>query len=573
MESARDFTELAGGLIPPCPGRYTVEYQDMGHSRPRAKKAVSIVVGVANVAFFAAYACLLVLGIGQPADPGAPGALAGEVLTVSALLMAAQSMVNVVSFTVASIVARDPVPVVAEEGHRVAFVTAIVPAKEPIATALRTLEAAQRIRYRGTVDVWLLDEGGDSEIRRLCEERGIRYFSRHGQPEYNTASGSFRAKTKHGNYNAWIHAHGSDYDFLASVDNDHTPYPGYLERTLGYLRDEDVAFVVGPQAYGNSEQFIARAAESQQFPFHSIIQRAANFYHVPMLVGTNYVIRMRALVQIGGFADSVTEDMATGIRFHTSRNERTGRRWRSVYTPDLLSLGEGPTTWGAYFSQQHRWSSGTFQVLKTEMLRRGWRLAPARLLHYALIANFYPSMALAWILGALNAVLNMLLGANGISTPLEAWVALYVDTTLFQLWVYGRNRRYNVSPVEEEGTFGLIGMAMSVLASPVYASALLSSLTGRKVGFVVTPKGAASEGDSAASFRLHMMWLLVFVGSIAGSLVNSYFSLIGCLWPALAAAVCLSPPLIYLHHRSAARRAASAPAASPAPSPDLLKNA
>ncbi len=85
-----------------------------------------------------------------------------------------------------------------------------------------------------------------------------------------------------------------------SVDPDHVPVPEYAERFLGYFRDPDVAYVVGPQCYANTDTFVTKAAESQQFPFHSVIQRAANAYGAPMLVGTNNAVRIEALGVVGG---------------------------------------------------------------------------------------------------------------------------------------------------------------------------------------------------------------------------------------------------------------------------------
>ncbi|SDP75342.1 Glycosyltransferase, catalytic subunit of cellulose synthase and poly-beta-1,6-N-acetylglucosamine synthase [Arthrobacter sp. ok909] len=549
--NTRDFSRLAGPLMePPQEEKYSVRYRSIYGPGQRRKHLVSVIVGLFNVALFSAYVILLVRSISALNPEAGPVAVAANYLVVSSIcLVAFLSVINVISFTVASIVARDPIPVRSQPGHRIAFVTAIVPAKESIHQVMHTLRAAQDITYEGTVDVWLLDEGGDPEIAALCQRHGIRYFSRHGIPSYNTASGAFKAKTKHGNYNAWLDSHGEEYDFLASVDNDHVPCGIFLERTLGYLRDEEMAYVVGPQAYGNVENFVARAAESQQFPFHSVIQRAANFYRIPMLVGTNYVLRISALREIGGFADSITEDMATGLRFHTSYNPATKGRWKSVYTPDVLSLGEGPSSWADYFGQQNRWSRGTFEVLRHEMPRCGWRLSPPRLLHYALITTFYPSMALGWLLGALNAVLFLTFGASGISVPLEVWIALYTDTTLFQLWVYGRNRRYNVSPVEPAGTLGLAGMAMSIVASPIYAAAFVQSIFGRAGKFAVTPKGAVVAGDSLRSYRTHFAWLAVFTAATAAALLQGYFTWAVYIWPAVAILTCLAPPVIHLHTR------------------------
>ena len=103
--------------------------------------------------------------------------------------------------------------------------------------------------------------------------------------------GVHKARTKHGNYNAWLAMHGDDYDYFASVDTDHVPLPNFLERMMGYFRDPDVAFVVGPQVYGNYTTPVTKAAESQQFLFHALIQRAGNRYRAPMFVGTNNVVR------------------------------------------------------------------------------------------------------------------------------------------------------------------------------------------------------------------------------------------------------------------------------------------
>ncbi|NEE61024.1 glycosyltransferase, partial [Streptomyces sp. SID8455] len=90
-------------------------------------------------------------------------------------------------------------------------------------------------------------------------------------------------------------------------DTDHVPMPNFLERMMGYFRDPDVAFVVGPQVYGNYDSAVTKAAESQQFLFHALIQRAGNRYGAPMFVGTNNVVRVAAVRQVGGLYDSITE--------------------------------------------------------------------------------------------------------------------------------------------------------------------------------------------------------------------------------------------------------------------------
>jgi len=114
------------------------------------------------------------------------------------------------------------------------------------------------------------------------------------------------------------------------------PMPSMAERLLGYFQDPDVAFVVGPQVYGNYRGFVTRSAESQQFLFHSLLQRAANRGGISMLVGTNNAVRISTLAACGGLRDSVTEDLATSIVIHSTRPTVAGARsthptcWRSA---------------------------------------------------------------------------------------------------------------------------------------------------------------------------------------------------------------------------------------------------
>ncbi|GGM80147.1 glycosyltransferase family 2 protein [Dactylosporangium sucinum] len=539
------FSRLAGPLNPPpTNGPYRVRYRNQ-----RQRVAGSIAIALLNICFEVVF-CVWLL---QPAhfaqtNPGPVAEAAGYAnvfVICSIAIVELLRLVNVLSLSLASITARDPVPVTPDPRLRLAFLTTIVPSKEPIAVVRDTLRAAKRIRHRGVFDIWLLDEGNDDEVKRVCEELGIRHFTRKGIERYNQKKGPFRARTKHGNYNSWVDAHGDKYDVLLSVDPDHVPLANFAERIVGYFRDPDVAYAVGPQCYKNGEAFVTRAAESQQFPFHSVIQRAANRYGTSMLVGTNNAIRISALRSIGGLSDSITEDMATGLTMHTTRNPATGRRWKSVYTPDVLSAGEGPSSWNDYFSQQRRWSRGTFEILLKTFWRRFWRLSPGGMLHYTLITTFYPSMAIGWLLGIVNAVLFLGLGVSGMTISPQLWFALYVDATAFSLWLYINNRQYNVSPYESPDSRGIKGMLMSIIAAPIYAIQLLSTLGRRPARFVVTPKGESSSRDGLRTFRNHIGWLLLLVGAIVVSFVREYSAPASLLWPSLALLVCVAPLVLW----------------------------
>jgi cellulose synthase/poly-beta-1,6-N-acetylglucosamine synthase-like glycosyltransferase len=479
----------------------------------------------------------------------------------------------------ATLLARDPVPVQAQPGQRVAFLTTIVPSKEPLELVRPTLEAALQIDYAGVLDVWLLDEGDDDAVKRMCAELGVRHFTRAGLPRWNQPSGPFKANSKHGNYNAWLDAYDDQYDFFLGVDPDHVPMPNFAQRFLGYFRDPDVAFVVGPQVYGNYDNFVVRAAESQQFLFHSLLQRAGNRSRTPMLVGTNNAVRIEALRQIGGFQDSITEDMATSLALHGSRNDATGRRWTSVYTPDVVAVGEGPSTFTDYFSQQDRWSRGTDEIVMRRFWRAAHRLSPRAFVHYVLLMAYYPTTAVAWILGALNGILYFTLGAGGVVVPASLWLMLYVDAAALQVGLYFFNRRHNVSPHEDEGSAGLSGMLISALSTPVYTASLVAVALGRARGFVITPKGNAQTRDSLVTFRKHLLWGLIFGVPLALSLVLGHDHTSMRAWSAASLVVCVLPLAIWrvqcfrLRGRAEPALRAVEPAHAHARTPELVRDA
>ncbi|GGS27876.1 cellulose synthase catalytic subunit [Streptomyces griseoviridis] len=558
-------SRLAGPLTEPSGSAYRVQYTSLLSREPRRIKAVLLMTLAPLLT--GALLVYLVWPTHWVEREGADSWLTAlDVTMLLAIgLIELFMVVNVASVAHATMVARDPVPVTPEPGTRVAFLTTYVPGKEPLAMVRATLEGATRITHPGTLDVWLLDEGDDPGAKALCAELGVRHFTRHGVPEWNQESGVHKARTKHGNYNAWIAMHGDAYDFFASVDPDHVPLPGFLERMLGYFRDPDVAFVVGPQVYGNYHNPVTKAAESQQFLFHALIQRAGNRYRAPMFVGTNNVVRISAVKQVGGLYDSITEDMATGFEIHRRKNPRTGHHWQSVYTPDVLAVGEGPASWTDFFTQQMRWSRGTYETLVKQYGKAVLTMPKGRLLSYTLMLVYYPMTAVNWFLGVLSCLLFLWFGASGTEVAASVWLMLYSDAAALQVGLYLWNRRHNVSPHEPQGSGGLAGMAMSAISAPIYLKSFSEALLRRPSRFVVTPKGEGASPDRPLTFRIHLTWAFLLVSALIGSAVLDHTHVAMRTWTLLATAISLAPFAVWAVTTRRARRAAPAPAAPPEP--------
>ncbi|GLL02806.1 glycosyltransferase family 2 protein [Dactylosporangium matsuzakiense] len=450
--------------------------------------------------------------------------------------------------------AKDPVPMDPPIGLRVALLTTIVPAKEPIEVAERTLRKMKQVLYAGKVDVWILDEGDDPAVKAMAARIGVRHFSRKGRPEYNQPAGEFRAKTKSGNHNAWRAEHEHDYDVVANVDPDHVPMQSFLERTVGYFRDPDVAFVVSPQVYGNMYQnWVAHGASVQQYLFNGIIARGGNGMDAPLLTGTGHLYRPAAMRQIGGYQDSIIEGHVTSIKLHTATNPATGNLWKGVYTPDVLAIGEGPTSWADYFNQQKRWAYGVWEILLRPDLRKSDQLPLKRRWQYRLLQFYYPSVAVSLLLGNIATAVYLLTGVSSVKLAGGTWISLWGLTLVtwfgLLLWL----RRYNVAPHEREEV-GMPGMGLALFAGPIYVAAGTAALLRRKLAFVVTAKGKLRTTESLGTFKLHFMWAAIAAALLAASFLGHHDFTLLRIWAGLTLATGLAPPVAAMLSSIVARR-------------------
>ncbi|MER5884124.1 glycosyltransferase family 2 protein [Streptomyces sp. NPDC001941] len=479
--------------------------------------------------------------------PGGPWLLLARIGFCLVIAVECIKVVQALAIWVFAFRARDPIPMAPPEGLRVAVLTTIVPAKEPLEVVQRTLRAMLEVRRHGcSVDVWILDEGDDPVVRQMAARLGVHHFSRKGRPEYNQDSGPFRARTKSGNHNSWRAEHEAAYDVVAQMDPDHVPMPCFLERTLGYFHDPDTAFVVAPQVYGNAyDNWVAHGASVQQYLFSSVVERGGNGLDAPLLIGTNHLYRTAAWRQIGGYQDSIIEDHLTSMRVHGSVNPATGNGWRGVYTPDVVAIGEGPTTWTDYFNQQRRWAYGIWEIKLNRRLREGIRLSRGQRLLYDLVQFYYPSVAANLALGTLATALYMLLGVTSIQLPGLPWLVLWSAGMAGSLGLWLWLRRFNLAE-HERREFGTAGILLTLFAGPVYIAAAVSALLRRPLAYVVTAKGDLRSAESPRTFRLHLLWALMAGALLVVSFTRHHDYTGMRIWTLLGLAAGSLPPLLAL---------------------------
>jgi cellulose synthase (UDP-forming) len=250
---------------------------------------------------------------------------------------------------------RKPVLMTPRPGWKVGVATTFVPGIESIEMLEETVRALVALDYPH--DTWVLDEGNDVRVRSLCKELGALHFSRKECPHYQTEEGTFRARSKHGNYNAWLHEVGFErYEIIAAFDPDHVPEPAFLSQVLGYFNDTQVGYVQAAQAYYNQEaSFIARGAAEETYAYYSSTQMFSFAMGYPIVTGCHNTHRVAALKQVGGFPPHDADDLLITLLYRSAG-------WRGVYLPRIIAKGLTPVDWAGYIKQQLRWARSVIDI-------------------------------------------------------------------------------------------------------------------------------------------------------------------------------------------------------------------
>ena len=424
-------------------------------------------------------------------------------------------------------VMRSAIPLPAPHGLRVAVLTTIVPSKEPLSMLEQTLKAMKLIRSPDPIDIWVLDEEDSPEVQYLCSRLGVNHFTRHGIAGYNQTPGKgqrrtpFRARTKSGNHNAWRDQHGEDYDVVAQMDPDHVPSEDFLEKTLGFFRDPDVAYVVAPQVYyrNTDSSWIARGADEQNFGFSAITQRGANFLGIPIFIGSNHLARSRALDSVRGYASHIVEDHLTGMLLLTTENPATGNRWKGVYTEEIVSYGEGPARWSSYLSQQLRWAYGLIEIVRHNSGRLLRRMRFGQLVGFSLIQSYYPSVALIIVTGLALTAAHLFFGVNAIHVSFKVWLGHWFPQFAVSIAIAYWLQRFYLR--EADRGWGLRGILVGIGATVTYVQAMTTAILGYGLSYIITPKGEVGTREPIRLFRWHVISMFVSIAGLAWALSHS----------------------------------------------------
>ncbi|WP_114751735.1 glycosyltransferase [Pleomorphovibrio marinus] len=342
---------------------------------------------------------------------------------------------------------------------------------EPFDMIRDTLKAMVEVRYPHKT--YLCDEGNDPKLKALCLRLGVVHVTR--DTHENAKAGNIN--------NALKQAKG---EICVILDPDHAPTPDFLDEVLHPFEDPQIGYVQVVQAYGNQkESLIARAAAEQTYLFYGPYMNAMSDFGTAQAIGANCTFRRSALDSIGGHAPGLTEDMHTSMLLHA-------KGWKSVYIPKILSRGLVPSSLSAYYSQQLKWSRGSFDLwinLFPKLFNKfSWR----QKIHYGLMPIYY--------LFGLVTLIDIVVPAYSLITGNYPWlmnpIAFFTYYTPFLVCsLLFRFKAQDWLNEPQERGLHLLGGIVRVGTWWIYIIGFLYTLLNIKVPYIPTPKEHTSKNE------------------------------------------------------------------------------
>jgi cellulose synthase (UDP-forming) len=339
---------------------------------------------------------------------------------------------------------------------------------EPREVLLPTIAAATALQPAH--QTWVLDDGERPWVADLAARLGARYRTRPG-----------REHAKAGNLNAALPE--LDVELIAIFDADHIADATFFTRTLPHFADPRVALVQTPQDFYNVDSFehvVGRRGRrfGEQELFYRALAAGRNRWNAAFWCGTNAVVRLAALREIGGIAtDSITEDIHTTIRLHR-------RGWRTVYLNEVLAHGLAAGNIEQYLTQRLRWGTGAMQVLRAENPAVVSGLTVGQRVSYlsTLLGWFDSWRMLGYLLFPL---LTVLTGALPIAANLRTFLPWFLGAFLAQ--------RLALRMLSRGYAAAWYATVFEVIRLPANLRATLALAGRRQRGFAVTTKGRSGQ--------------------------------------------------------------------------------
>lgn len=361
-----------------------------------------------------------------------------------------------------------------------------------------TMVGCRKIKYPHKT--YILDDGKREEVKQLASLMDCHYLTRPTN-EHAKAGNINHALTK------------TDGEFIVVLDADMVPQPKFLERTLAYFQDENLAFIQMPQEFYNQDSIQHDKKANywhEQSLFFRVIQPGKNYSNSAFWCGSPSIIRRKALEEVGGVAtETITEDIHTSVRLHS-------HGWSSYFLNEVLAYGIAPQTIKSFLLQRLRWAQGTMQLYKSSdspLWIRGLTIGQRLSYLSSFLAYFESFQKLILLMTPVFIIMFDVFPMRvNVAEFLLRWIPYFALTVLAnkiggrEYFRYLQTEKYNI------------------LKMVVFIQSTLTLFNRQSLKFKVTPKSV--DGSVYKEERKTLRFYMVILGAITGAIIYGLFKTI-----------------------------------------------
>ena len=361
-----------------------------------------------------------------------------------------------------------------------------------------TILGCKNIKYKkANKKIYLLDDGNRPAIKQLAADFEINYIAR-------TTNKGFKA----GNINNALKK--TDSEFIVVFDADHIPVSTFLIELIDFFKDEKIAIVQTPQHFLNPDPFqknldLTKQLTNEQDLFFRIIQPGLSQWNAAICSGTNFIIRRKALEQIGGLPESsITEDMDLGMRL-----ESIGLVIKYYNKP--LAAGLAPETFQDYLNQRLRWCTGTIQTFLFNKDTIFKNLTFPQKCFYS-SGIFYYFLGFPRIVFLLSPMLYLLFNIKPLSAPLH-------QVAIFLIVCYGVKIHLFRKLAKKYRNFLFTDVYETAIAHYMSIAVIKTIINPRTPKFTITSKDV---GVAHTNYKLFLPQLIMLILALVSFIFPVY---------------------------------------------------
>jgi len=397
------------------------------------------------------------------------------------------------------------------------MVTTQIPVYNELNVVERVMQAACRMRYpKNRHEIQILDDSTD-ETNELIDKTAALLRSKGHQ--IHVIRRDHRTGYKAGALaNGLARAQG---ELVAIFDADFVPPENYLVQSIPFfLTDPKIGLVQARWGHLNRCTSLLTRAQSIGIDGHFMVEQAARNRNGLFMNfnGTAGMWRKGAIQDGGGWQwDTLTEDMDLSYRAQFAG-------WNTMFLSDVIVPSEIPEDVNAFKSQQFRWAKGSIQTAM-KLLPQLWKMPIPffkkvqsffHLTHYLV----HPLM-LSLALFALPVLLTCNVNPGKIFFTLIAFILFFAMMAPSAIYVVSQRAAY-----PEAWFYRILCMPVLILVGVGVAvsntRAVFEAVTGKKSGFVRTPKRGEHEKKQYSVNLPRVMYFEIMMGCYCSGSLGYY---------------------------------------------------